>query len=186
MARVLEHRSLAAGAREENADGMTAEQRPPATSPNRGLVIGLVTTVILAGVAVTVLALILIGRESATAGDDGSPTPTVNASGSGSETSAVPTGSVSAEPTAAATPPPLAPDSIALVTVNDLNMREDPAAGAKSLGHLTAGTRVFVVQGPNQADGLGWYQIAQECRPHSSTVHRARGGRPHRLGGREQ
>jgi hypothetical protein len=143
---------------------MTTEQRPPATSPNRGLVIGLVTTVILAGAAVTVLTVILLGRSPATAGDDASPTVTAQATASSGEPSSEPTASVSA----AATPPPLAPDSIALVTVNDLNMREDPAAGAKSLGHLTAGTRVFVVQGPNQADGIGWYQIAQECRPHSS------------------
>ncbi len=52
--------------------------------------------------------------------------------------------------------------ALPLVTVNDLNLREEPAAGAKSLGHLAAGTRVFVVQGPKQADGLGWYQVAQE------------------------
>jgi hypothetical protein len=147
---------------------MTTEPQPTANSPRRGLVITLVATVILAGAAVTVLAIILLGRSPATAGDDASPTPTTQAMASSGELSSEPTASVSAGETAQPTPPPLAPDSIALVTVNDLNLREEPAAGAKSLGHLTAGTRVFVVQGPNPADGLGWYQIAQECRPHSS------------------
>jgi hypothetical protein len=147
---------------------MTTEQQSRANSPRRGLVIGLVATVILAGAAVTVLAVILLGRSPATAGDDASPTPTTIASASGGEASAVSTASVTAAATAEPTPQPLAPDTMALVMVNDLNMREEPASGAKSLGHLTAGTRVFVVQGPNQADGLGWYEIAQECRPHSS------------------
>ena len=165
---MLAHRSLTAAAREQNAGHMTTEKQSTAASQRRGLIIGLVVTVILAGVAVTVLALILLGRAPAATGDNASPSPTTHASASASEPPPEPAASASAEPTSEPTPPPLTPDSMALVTVNDLNLREEPAAGAKSVGHLTAGTSVFVVQGPKPADGFGWYQIAQDCRPHSS------------------
>lgn len=145
--------------------GMATEKQPTPTSPRRGLVIGLVATVILAGVAVTVLALILLGRGPATASDDANQTPTAQATASGSEPSPEPTASLSAEPTAEPTPPPLASDTIATVTVNELNLREEPRSGAKSLGHLSAGARVFVIKGPEWSDGFGWYQVARVDGP---------------------
>jgi SH3 domain-containing protein len=131
---------------------------PPTASPRRkGLVIALVVAVVLAGVAVTVLAMALLTRDPLpAAGADVSPTPTTT----GGQPTLEPSLSAPPEATPDPTPAPLASDTLAVVAVNELNLREAPTSTAKSLGHLSAGHRVFVVEGPKQAEGYGWYRVA--------------------------
>ncbi len=136
---------------------MTTNSPPTASPRGKGLVIALVVTVVLAGVAVTVLAMVLLSRAPLpAAGADVSPTPTTTGGQPTLEASPSAPPKATPEPTPAA----LAADTLAVVTVNELNLREAPTSTAKSLGHLSAGHRVFVVEGPKQAEGYGWYRVA--------------------------
>jgi hypothetical protein len=127
--------------------------------PRRVIVSALLVADVLAAIAVVVVALNLFGGSGGpSAGLDASGTPTA------SSTAAQPTPSVttepSPEPTWEPTSQPHGPDGIALVTVNELNLRAEPATSAKSFGHLSVGDRVFVLQGPEEAEGYGWYRVA--------------------------
>jgi hypothetical protein len=129
---------------------------PQTSSPHsKGLVMALIVTVILAGVMVTVLAMVLLARDALPAAV-ASPIPTA----SGDQPTLAPSPSVTPEASPEPTPAHLAPDTIARVTVNELNLREGSSSSATSLGHLSAGARVFVVEGPEQADGYDWYRVA--------------------------
>ena len=140
---------------------MTSDSASRTSPGGRKLTVGVIVVVVLAGVAVTLLAMILMGRAlSPSAGADPSPTPTAEAPATASEATSEPSASVLPTATPKPTPTPLQPDTLASVTVDDLNLRDAPSSGATSLGHLPAGARVFVVEGPKQADGFGWYQVA--------------------------
>jgi hypothetical protein len=139
---------------------MSLNSSQPVRRPSRLVVFGLIGTVIVAAVIVTVLALVVLGREGNVAADAASPTPTDIPAPSALQSSHTqapsPSAAVTPEPTIAA----LTADAMASVTVNELNLRMEPAAGAKSVGHFSAGARVFVLQGPKEADGYAWYQVA--------------------------
>jgi hypothetical protein len=133
---------------------MTSERRPRFI-PRRVIVAALVITNVLAAIAVVVVAMkVFGGLGGESAGLDASGTPTASA------TAVQPTPSASTEPSPEPTPQPGRPDTIALVTVNELNLRAEPAASAKSFGHLSVGDRVFILQGPEPAGGYGWFQVA--------------------------
>jgi Bacterial SH3 domain len=135
---------------------MTTERQP--TVVRRRVVLALlVVTVVLAGVAVGLLASMLLGASS---GPPATRPMSSKPTGSLMQTASPSAASVSATPTAEPTGQPLEPDTIALVTVNQLNLREEPTTSATSLGHLSTGDRVFVLEGPTQADGYGWYRVA--------------------------
>lgn len=134
--------------------------KEPTGGARRITIAVLVGTVILAGTAVALLAVTLLGRpEGPTAGTDQSLTPSASAMSTPSAT-ATSTPLATAEPTPDPATDALASGTIAVVTVNDLNVRDRPAPDGRSYGHMSAGTRVFVVQGPEQAGGYGWYQVA--------------------------
>ena len=121
---------------------------------------GVIGVVALATVAVALLSMILLGGAlSPSAGADASSTPSADATASSGEPT--PESTPSVIPTATPEPPaPLQPDTIAYVTVNDLILLDAPSSGAKVLGHLLQGADVFVLEGPEQAEGFGWYQVA--------------------------
>jgi hypothetical protein len=125
-------------------------------SPSRGIAV----VVLLAAVAVALLAMILMGGALApSAGVDASSTPSAHETVSSGGPTPEPSSSVM--PTATPEPPaPLQPDTVAYVTVNDLILRDAPSSGGMSLGHLLQGGGVFVLEGPEQTDGFGWYQVA--------------------------
>jgi hypothetical protein len=119
----------------------------------------LVITDVLAAIAVVVVAMNVFGGSGGqSAGFEASASAT--ASSTASSTAVQPTPSVTTEPSPEPTPQPGGPDTIAQVTVNELNLRAEPATSAKSFGHLSVGDRVFVLQGPEQAEGYGWYRVA--------------------------
>jgi YVTN family beta-propeller protein len=60
-------------------------------------------------------------------------------------------------PTPAATPEPLI--GIRRVIVNDLRVRVAPGLGGESIGTLQEGEVVALVTGPQEADGLSWWQV---------------------------
>ena len=64
-------------------------------------------------------------------------------------------------------PPPLAVDSLAAVTAagDGLRVRSAPGVGADSkklTPLLPKGTRILVVRGPVEADGMDWYEVSAE------------------------
>lgn len=66
--------------------------------------------------------------------------------------SAVPSGS----PPASA----LAPDTLARTTVEGISVRAEPTTAAQRLAVLAGGERVYLVEGPVEADGYSWYRVA--------------------------
>ncbi|HEX6473552.1 MAG TPA: hypothetical protein VF114_00500, partial [Candidatus Limnocylindria bacterium] len=85
--------------------------------------------VVLAGIATALFLVTLLSGPNPSAGTDASPTP----SASLPDATVDPTPSATAQPTAEPTPAPIAAGSLAVATANDLNIREQPAADAKSL-----------------------------------------------------
>jgi hypothetical protein len=97
-----------------------------------------------------------IAAESAT------PQPSPNAS-----PSVTPEASASASPGAG-----FAQGELVRATVDGLAVRAEPGTGAKRLGSLTTGMASYVVMGPSEADGYGWYLVsglglppAADCPP---------------------
>jgi hypothetical protein len=132
------------------------DKAQPADRSRRITVAVLVVVAVLAGIAATLVALTLLGRPGPSAGADATPTLTATPP----DATPDPTALATAEPTPEPSPQALAADTIAVATVNDLNVREHPGSDAKSIGHLSSGDRVYVLEGPEQADGYGWYQVA--------------------------
>lgn len=141
---------------------MTNDSQPNTVS-RRILIPAVVVAVVLAGIAVGALAMTLLGgSERAPAAADATMTASASTSQS---TAAEPSPSETPGPTPEPTVKPLEADSIARVTVDDLNVRTDPSSSAKSIGHLSAGARAFVIEGPQQADGYGWYHVVALADP---------------------
>lgn len=57
-------------------------------------------------------------------------------------------------------------DGLAEVLVNDLNLRVKPSTTSESLGKLSFGELAYVVDGPVEADGYQWYQLASVLEPY--------------------
>ena len=57
-------------------------------------------------------------------------------------------------------------DGMAQVLVNNLNLRVQPSTAAKSLGKLPLGELAYIVDGPVEADGYQWYQLASVLEPY--------------------
>jgi hypothetical protein len=55
---------------------------------------------------------------------------------------------------------------MAQVLVNNLNLRVQPSAAAESLGHLPLSEPAYIVDGPVEADGYQWYQLASVFEPY--------------------
>ena len=69
------------------------------------------------------------------------------------------------------TPSPSGPaglhvDGMAQVPVNNLNLRVQPSTAAESLGKLPLGELAYIVDGPVEADGYQWYQLASVLEPY--------------------
>jgi hypothetical protein len=142
---------------------MTTDRRPTVV-PRRILVAALVVIVVVAGIAAGALVMtVLSSPVRPPAGTDVSPTPTASPMQATSQATPLATAEPTSEPTRQ-----LQPDTIALVTVDELNLREEPSSSAKSLGHLSAGAQVFVLEGPKGADGYGWYRVVTVDSPDAS------------------
>ena len=73
----------------------------------------------------------------------------------------------SSEPTPSpSSPAGLHVDGMAQVLVNNLNLRVQPSTTAESLGHLPVGEPAYIVDGPVEADGYQWYQLASVFEPY--------------------
>jgi hypothetical protein len=57
-------------------------------------------------------------------------------------------------------------DGLAEVRANDLNLRAQPSTSSASLGKLSAGEPAYIVDGPVEADGYQWYQLASVREPY--------------------
>lgn len=57
-------------------------------------------------------------------------------------------------------------DGLAEVVVNDLNLRVQPSTTSESLGKLSSGEPAYIVDGPVEADGYQWYQLASVLEPY--------------------
>jgi hypothetical protein len=55
---------------------------------------------------------------------------------------------------------------MAFVRVNNLNLRVQPSTAAESLGKLSLGELAYIVDGPVEADGYQWYQLASVLEPY--------------------
>jgi hypothetical protein len=55
---------------------------------------------------------------------------------------------------------------MAQVLVNNLNLRVQPSTAAESLGKLPLGELAYIVDGPVEADGYQWYQLASVLEPY--------------------
>lgn len=82
------------------------------------------------------------------------------------EASASITGSASPSATVSSDVSLLEVDALATVRVDSLNLRAEPAVGARRLGTLSSGELAYVVAGPTEADGYTWYELAS-VRPRS-------------------
>ncbi|HEX5038641.1 MAG TPA: hypothetical protein VFW95_00720 [Candidatus Limnocylindria bacterium] len=132
-------------------------------APPWPLIIGVA---LLSLLAVAMLLILLSGDDDPTA--SGSPSASASASGSASASaSASPSvsagASVSAAPGAA-----LAHDSVAATAVDALSLRADPGLDAELLWRLPVDTQIFIVAGPENADGLPWYQVSGMGLPYDS------------------
>jgi hypothetical protein len=61
---------------------------------------------------------------------------------------------------------PVKPDCLARVLVAELNLRVQPSMSSESLGQLSLDDPAFVVDGPVEADGYQWYQLASVREPY--------------------
>jgi hypothetical protein len=60
-------------------------------------------------------------------------------------------------------------DGLAEVIVDDLSVRDGPTTTAARVGLLPVGERAYVVDGPVEADGYRWYQLASVAQPYVGT-----------------
>lgn len=134
--------------------------RAAARRPAWPTIVGVAVLALLAGVVIAIL--VSGGDEDGVAA---SPSSTASASASvASSESASPSSSVSASPAAsqspAPTPVPIAGDTIVATAVDGLSVRVEPGTGAERVGSLASGTDGFIVSGPTEADGFGWYLVS--------------------------
>jgi hypothetical protein len=131
--------------------------------PPWALIIGVA---LLALLAVAMLLILLSGDDEPSA----SGSPGASASGSASaSTSASAGASVAASAAVSASPgAALAPDSVAETAVDSLSLRSDPGVDAELLWRLPLGTQAFIVAGPEDVDGLPWYQVSGMGLPYGS------------------
>lgn len=139
---------------------MTA--RAGGTGWRRSTVAMIAIGAVLGGFMIGLGSLVLNGAPGPSQVAAGSEGPTPSAS-----TSAAP--SQSADATETATPssaPPTpeperpGPGSIAVVAADGLRLRSAPEVSASVLRQIARGREVFVVSGPTEAGGYGWYEIA--------------------------
>lgn len=70
------------------------------------------------------------------------------------------TPSSSAVPSGSSPVPSLALDTLARTTVEGVSVRAEPTTAAERLAVLAGGERVYLVEGPVEADGYSWYRVA--------------------------
>lgn len=137
--------------------------RPRRPTPAWPTIIG----VVLLGVLASVLAVVLLTRGDGTPAGSGDPS---QASSSPAESvSASPGGST--EPTASASEGAgggFAPDTIVASAVEALTLRETAGLGGDAVWRLPEGTLGFVIAGPEEADGLTWYELSGMGLPYAS------------------
>lgn len=138
--------------------------RPVARSTPWPMLLAVGLLALLAGI---VIAILVSGDRNGgvASSPDGSATASASASGSASASAAASaSGSVAASASPSATPAasvaPIAADTIVATTVDGLSLRREPGTGAERLGSLAAGAESFVVSGPTEADGFGWYLVS--------------------------
>lgn len=136
----------------------------PIRDARRGLpwltILGVGLLALLAGV---ILALLLSGRDD---GREIASSPGATETGSqmpSGSASTAPSGSPIASASSAspsATAVPVAADTIVATTVDGLAVRSAAGRSAEQLGSLAVGSQGFVVSGPTDADGYGWYLVS--------------------------
>ena len=141
---------------------------PPASAdpPKRVLVVALIVMVVLAALAATALVLVLLGRESPSAGVDPSPTPTEQPTQSPEPTPSPtpdPTPSPSPEPTPQTEPTDglthLDYGARATVAVDRLRVRYQPSTEYDVATVITAGQEILILSGPITAEDYEWYLV---------------------------
>ncbi len=116
------------------------------------------------GIVVSVVAIL-----TACGGSAASPSASTLEPASSATPSAEASATSSAEPAASATDDgALKIDSLAVVRVQNLNVRLQPSTASESLGILPLGELAFVVAGPVEADGYHWYQLASVLEPYTA------------------
>jgi hypothetical protein len=107
------------------------------------------------------MAIVAAGCNSPNASQSQSPTQSAASAQATASTAG------SSEPTPSpSSPAGLHVDGMAQVLVNNLNLRVRPSTAAESLGHLPMGEPAYIVDGPVQADGYQWYQLASVLEPY--------------------
>ena len=151
---------------------MTSDSPPSANPPiddprRKWLAIALVAIVMLAALAATVLAVMLLGRDSPPVGA-ASPTPTVQPTPT---LTPEPSPSPTAEPTPIPTPEPTPQTELtdglshldygarATVAVDRLRVRYRPSTEADTATVTTAGQEMLILSGPITADEYEWYFV---------------------------
>ena len=135
---------------------MTTDNSPTTDPRRRALVIGLVVTVIVAGVAATALALLFL-RQSPTAGTDGSPTPRAQATTTAGEGTAEATASGSAHSEAFTID-----EGVLQALVDGVRVRVSPTIDADPIAALSRGQVVWATGHGERHDGFSWVEIKQE------------------------
>ena len=148
--------------RTPNGTPQSSEQPLPA-SRNRRL-LAVIATVVIVSVGVGVLVAQFIGgaREglpAAAASSEPSVTLTTTVEPTASETQEAQTPTPSPSPTDEAIAI-LANGAIANVSVDALNLRDNPNASSASLANLAEGTELFVIGQPQDDGDLRWYRVA--------------------------
>jgi hypothetical protein len=148
------------------------QPQPPEFSGHRSrqrLVMAIaIVAALVVGAALGAGVVLLRGAPGLVARASGTPIPTMSGAGDASPTAVEPTASGAASQVPA--PTALAPDTFAQVDVNELNLREEPALAAASVGQLFSGARVFVVEGPRANEGYSWYRVVVAQGPYTPRV----------------
>lgn len=123
----------------------------------------------LALLAIAMLLILFTGGDEDPSAS-GSPGASSSASASATASSSASTSPSAPTSAAPSTPPDAAfgPDDVAAVAVESLSLRSEPGLDAELLWRLPAGTLVFIVAGPERADGLPWYQVSGMGLPYAS------------------
>ena len=121
------------------------------------------------GVIAALALVLIVGAVMAFAGmapepaDASGPTPTAQPTSTVAETATpVPSASPLPSPAPELTEAPIAADTLARVTVQDLTLRAEPSTTADVLGNLSFGADAFVNRGPVEAEGMLWYEVVPE------------------------